>query len=189
MNAARLRSLHGYGAIASFAAIAAAVLAYLVQGSEAGLGVMLGLFGCLGGFYFAGAYLSYFASYRVVGEELMRGVVWYGGSLLGWSILVTETSLVAASPFVLVGLPALTAAGCTGTLIAVRRSSDVDPIVRSERGRLLATVAGTLLGSALVGYLVLVGQQPPLLLPAYAVASIVGIILARRSGWIDGAAS
>lgn len=120
MNAARLRSRHGYGAIASLAALGVAAIGLVLPNVDDGVGVLLGLFGSLGSFYFVGAYLSYTSSYRVVGEELLRGVVWYGGSLLGWSLVFTETSLIDATPAAFVGLPALTAVCVCAALIATR---------------------------------------------------------------------
>lgn len=180
MNAARFRSLHGYGAIASLAALGVATVAIVVPNVDDGVGVLLGLFGSLGSFYFVGAYLTHTTSYRVVGEELLRGVVWYGGSLLGWSLVLDRTSLVAATPATLVGLPGLTAGSVCLALIAIRWSTGRALIVGSDRGFVLATIAGTVLGGVLVLYLVVADGESPWLLPAYALAALAGIVVAKR---------
>lgn len=173
MNVDRFRALHRYGAVLSLALTVVAVVAFALDGPES-LVLFCGFAGPLGGFYFVGAVLEDSRRYRVVGEELLRGVVWYFVSLIGWSVLVTSSDLPATA-ITGVWLPALTALGLTLSMVALRRVTGSDLMVQSEGGRLLVAVGGGVVGGFVVLYLVLVDGRSPWLLVLYAVGSVVGL--------------
>lgn len=71
----------------------------------------LGFFGPLSSFYFIGGVLEEDPTYRILGEERMRGAVWYGESLLGWTFILSSSMVLPSTPVTVLGLPALTALG------------------------------------------------------------------------------
>jgi hypothetical protein len=180
MDASAIRAIHRYGAVCSVVAIALAVVAFAVRGPDSFLGLIFGFAGPLCGFYFVGAVLQGTTEYSDLGEELMRGVVWYGASLFGWSFIVTSSDALSATPFTAVGLPALTALGLTLATVAVRRVTGLDLTVQTEGGQLLVAITGTVVGGFVVLYLVLVNGESLLLVPAYALATAVGLLDSRR---------
>lgn len=179
MDVDTFRAVHGYGAILSLVATAVAGLAYVVRGPDSFVGLLFGFLGPLAGFYFCGAVLQDASGYRVLGDELLRGVVWYGGSLFGWSIVVTSSNAVPATPFTTLGLPALTALGLTFAMVALRRVTGLDLKVQTAGGRLLVAVTGAIVGGFVVLYLVLVDGRSPWLGPVYVLATVAGLVLWR----------
>lgn len=177
MDAARFHALHGYGAVLSVVAVAGAVVAFVVGGPATSVGLFLGLVGPLAAFYFAGAYLSYTSTHRVLGEELLRAVAWYFGSLVGWSVLVTESNAFDASAVTVFVLPALTALGVTLAMVGLRSATGLDLKVQTTGGQLLVAVTGSLAGAFLVLYLVLVSGQSPVLVPVYVLGTAAGFAL------------
>jgi hypothetical protein len=143
MDRNRLRSVHKYGSILSVVSIAIAIIAYAVGGPN----IIIGLFGMEGslfGFYCIGAHLYYTSTYRVIGEELMRGVAWYFVSLVGWSVLISQTSVLSATPFTVLGLPALTAFGITVVMIGGRQVTGLGLTIKMESGQLLQLIFGAI---------------------------------------------
>lgn len=63
---------------------------------------------------------SRFERRRIVSEELWRSVVWAGMALFGWSIIITSSPQLDANAVTVVGLPLLTWALLTGTMIGLR---------------------------------------------------------------------
>ncbi|MFB6073084.1 MAG: hypothetical protein ABEJ88_08955 [Halobacterium sp.] len=177
MDPDRFREFHAYGAVASLVAVTGSVAAFALAGPESSAGLLLGLFGSLGAFYFVGSTLSYTSRHRVLGEELLRGVAWYFLALVGWSSVVTTTDELAATPVTVVGLPALTALGVAALFVAVRRATGSELRVQSRGGQLLVAVTGSLAGAFLVGYLVLARGRSPWLAPAYLLATAVGLVV------------
>ncbi|MFC3477516.1 hypothetical protein [Halobacterium litoreum] len=175
MDAGTFRALHRYGAVASVAGIIAAAVAFAVGGADSAVGLYLGLFCPLGAFYFVGADLADGSTYRVLGEELLRGVAWYFLALVGWSSVVADAEGVAASPLTVVGLPAFTALGVALLLFAVRRVTGLDLRVASDGGRLLVALTGALVGAFAVAYLVLAEGRTVLLAPAYALIAALSL--------------
>lgn len=173
VNLDRFRALHRYGTVLSLALAAVAAVAYALDG-PAGVVLFCGFAGSLGGFYFVGAVLEDSRRYRVVGEELLRGVAWYFASLIGWSVIVTSSGLPATAVTV-VALPALTALGLSLFMVALRRVTGLDPTVQTAGGQLLVTVGGGVAGGFVVLYLVLAGGRSPWLLVLYAVGSVIGL--------------
>jgi hypothetical protein len=152
MNRSTLQSIHKYGSILSLVAIAIAIIAYVVGGPNS----VIGLFGLLGppcAFYFIGAHLYYTSTYRVVGGELMRGVAWYFFSLVGWSLLISQTSALSATPFTMVGLPAFTALGITFVMVGSRKVTGLDLKIKTESGQLLQLILGTIVFGFVALYL------------------------------------
>jgi len=182
MDVQTFRALHRYGAILSIAATIGAVLAYLIGGILSPLVFPLGFFGPLAGFYFIGGVLEEFPKYRILGEELMRGVVWYGGSLLGWSFILTSSTVLPATPVTALGFPAITALGLAFLMTGIRTTSGLDLKVQSEGGQLLIAITGAIIGGFIVLYSIFVEGWSPLLFLVYILATVGGL-LAWRYLW------
>jgi len=183
MDVDTFRAIHRYGAILSVVAIVGSAVAYVVGGPLDALLFPLGFFGPLGGFYFVGAVLEDHPNptYRVLGAELMRGVVWYGGSIFGWSVVLSSSTVLSATPVTVLGLPAVTALCLVLSMVGVRRATGLDLTVQTEGGQLLVFVTGAIAGGFLVLYAVFVDGQSTVLVPAYLLALVVGILLWRRN--------
>lgn len=182
MDVQMFRALHRYGAILSIVAIIGAVFAYLIGDILTPLVFPLGFFGPLSGFYFIGAVLESDPKYHILGEELMRGVVWYGGSLLGWSFILTSSTVLPATPVTVLGLPAITALILTLLMTGIRTVSGLDLKVQSEGGQLLIAITGAIVGGFIVLYSILVEGWSPLLFLVYILATAGGL-LAWRYLW------
>lgn len=179
MDHSTFRALHKYGAVLSVVGTAVAVIAYAMNGSDSVLGLFFGWAGPLGVFYFGGSYLSFTSSYRVVGEELMRGVAWYFVSLIAWSLIVTQTSVVAASPVTVYGLPALTALGITLVMVATRYVTGSELKVQTEARQLLVLISGGIVLGFLALYLVLADKVGWWFFGLYLLSIPVGLALRR----------
>lgn len=180
MDVETFQSVHRYGAILSVVAMVGAVLASVLGGSFQPLIFPLGFFGPLSGFYFIGAVLEDYPRYYVVGEELMRGVAWYGMSLFGWAFILSSSSILPTTPATAVGLPAVTALVICLVMVGVRSSTGLDLKVQTEGGQLLTVITGAIVGGFLVLYAILVHDQSPLLVVLYGIAVIVGVLIWRR---------
>lgn len=180
MDVETFRSIHRYGAALSVVAMVGAVFAIIVGGPLTPLIFPLGFFGPLAGFYFTGGVLEEFPRYRVLGEELMRGVVWYGGSLLGWAFIITESQILPATPTTAIGLPAFSALGLSLAMVGIRLATGLDLKVQTEGGQLLVAITGAIVGGFVVLYVVLVNGRSPLLVAAYLLATAGGLFIWRR---------
>lgn len=180
MDVETFRTIHRYGALLSVVAMVGAVPATVIGGPLTPLIFPLGFFGPLAGFYFIGGVLEDHPRYRVLGEELLRGVVWYAGSLIGWAFILTESSLLAATPVTALGLPALTALGLSLGMVATRQLTGLDLKVQSEGGQLLVAITGAIVGGFVVLYVVLVDGRSPLLAIVYLFATVGGFLIWRR---------
>lgn len=178
MNDSKLKSIYKYGAILSVVGIAAAILTYAVRGPNSFIGLLFGWAGPLGAFFFGGAYLSETSVPRVVSEEVLRGFMWYFGSLVGWAFLISQTSALSATPFAAFGLPALTALGITLVMIGTRQVTGHELKIKTESGQLLQMILGTIVGGFLVLYLVL-AEFGWWLFGLYVVSIPVGFALLR----------
>jgi hypothetical protein len=180
MDVEMFRTIHRYGALLSVVAMVGAVIATVIGEPLTPLIFPLGFFGPLAGFYFIGGVLEDAPRYRILGEELMRGVVWYGGSLLGWAFILTESSMLPATPVTALGLPVLTALGLSLGLVATRQLTGLDLKVQTEGGQLLVAITGAFVGGFLVLYAVLVDGRSPLLAVVYMFAIGGGFLIWRR---------
>ena len=180
MDIETFRAIHRYGAIVSVVAIIGGIIATLVGGPLTPLIFPLGFFGPLSGFYFIGGVLEDNPRYRVLGEELLRGVVWYGGSLLGWALILSESTILPSAPWTVLGLPAITALGLVFVMVGIRRTTGLDLKVQTEGGQLLIMLTGAFVGAFIVLYAVFVGDFSPMLLGIYAFATIAGLLIWRR---------
>lgn len=189
MGATTLRAIHRYGAIVSIAATAVGTIGFAVNGSNSALGSFLGFLGPLCGFYFGGAVLYEKPRYHVLGEELLRGVVWYFGSLVGWSVIITTSTVVPVTPTTAFGLPVLTALGLTVAMVAIRQRTGLDLKVETRDGQLLIAVLGGVVGGFLALYLVLAAGYSPWLLALYAIGTIAGAAFWDRRWRRRGVAS
>lgn len=180
MDVETFESLHRYGAILSVVAIFGAVLAYVLGGPFQPLVFPLGFIGPLGGFYFIGAVLEVHPRYYVVGEELMRGVAWYGMSLFGWAFILSSSSSLPATPVTALGLPAATSLVICLVMVGVRSETGLDLKVKTEGGQLLTVITGAIVGGFLVLYAILVQGQSPLFVVLYGIAVLVGVLIWRH---------
>lgn len=189
MDVATFRAIHRYGAVLSVVAIAIAIVAIVVGGPLAPLAFPFGFLGPLCGFYFVGSVLEDYPAYRALGEELMRGVVWYGGGLLGWSVILSSTTVLPATAATALGLPAVTALGLSLVMVGLRRATGLDLKVQTEGGQLLVAVTGAIVGGFVVLYAVLVDGRSPLLGVLYVVATVGGLLIWRwhwRENRVEG---
>lgn len=178
MDADALWTLHRYGAVGSLLATLGAAVAVAVGGPLTPLQFPLGFFGPLAACYFVGAVLEADPAHRVLGEELLRGVVWYGASLLGWALVLSSTDAIPATAATALGLPAATALGMTLVMVAVRRLTGLELKVQHPGGQLLVVVTGAFVGGFLVLYAVLAAGGSPWLVPLYLLATAGGLL-----GW------
>lgn len=179
MDSTTFRALHKYGALLSVVGSAVAVLAYTLRGPNSVVGLFFGWAGPLGVFYFAGAYLSMTASYRVLGEELMRGVAWYFACLVAWSVIITQTTALSASPTTVFGFPALTALGITFVMLSARYVTGSELKVQTNGGQLLVLITGGIGFGFLALYLVLADEGGWWLFGLYLLSIPVGLGLRR----------
>lgn len=180
MDPQMFRAVHRYGAILSVVAIVSAIAAILVGGPLAPLVFPLGFFGSLCGFYFIGAVLQDDPTYRVLGEELMRGIVWYGGSLLGWAVILTSSTVLPTTAWTALGLPVVTALGLSLLMVGIRSATELDLKVQTDGGQLLVAITGAIVGGFIVLYAVLVDEWSPLLVVLYILATVGGLVIWRR---------
>lgn len=179
MDPKTVRTLHRYGALISVTALVIALLAFLVGDPLDQLGPPLALLAPLGAFYFVGAVLVDHPTYRILGEELMRGVVWYGASLVGWAILIDASSVLPATAATVFGLPVATALTLSLAMVGTRRTTGLDLKVQTDGGQLLVAITGAIIGGFVVCYAVLVGDWSPLLIAVYVLATVGGLVLWR----------
>lgn len=187
MDAETVRTIHRSGAILSVIASIGAIVAAVVGGPLSWLVFPLGFYGPLSGFYFVGAVLVDRPRYVVLGEELMRGVVWYGGSLFGWALILSSTPVLPSTAGTVLGLPAVTALAISLIMVTIRSATGLDLTVQSEGGQLLVVVTGALVGGFLVLYAILVQGQTLLFGLVYVLAVGVGVLFWRRH-WSTGRA-
>ena len=109
----------------------------------------------------------------------MRGVVWYGASLLGWAIIVDASSVLSATAATVFGLPVATALALALVMVATRRATGLDLKVQTDGGQLLVAITGAIAGGFVVLYAVLVGDWSPLLGVLYVLATVGGLVLWR----------
>lgn len=179
MDVAKFRAIHKYGAVLSVIVTAIAVLLTVLSGPDPIVGLFLGWVGPLGLFYFGGTYLYHTTTYRVIGEELTRGVAWYFGSLIVWSVILTETAALSTTPATAYGLPALTALGICLVMIGTRYVTGHKLQVQSEGGQLLVMITGAIVFGFLTLYLVLADRAGWWLFGLYVLSIPVGLVLRR----------
>jgi len=183
MDRSTFEAIFEYGAVLSVVSIALSVIAYVVGGPLGTAALLfLGWAGPLGLFYFGGGYLSYSNSYYIIGEELLRGVVWYFISLVAWSIINTQTAALSPSAATVYGLPAVTALGITLVMVATRYLTGSDLKVENEGGQLLTLITGEIVLGFIALYLVLADQAGLELVGLYLASVPVGIALWRVMG-------
>lgn len=175
MTGDTIRSIHRWGAVLSVVLVGGSIVAFVLQGAASGVGVLLGLFGPLFGFYFVGAELQYSTTFAVMGEELLRGVVWYFGSLVGWAYILTGSETIPVSGVAGVALPAGTALAIVVGLILTRSVTGLELKVQTGDGYVLATMTAVFVGGFGVLYLVLVREYSWVWLPLYVVAAVLAL--------------
>lgn len=180
MNSSTFKAVHKYGVILSIVCLAITIFAY-VLGNPYRVTALL-IFGWsvpLGLFYFGGAYLYNTSTYRILGEELLRGGAWYFLSLTAWSVINTLTTALSATAFAVFGLPALTALVITLVMIATRYATDRELKVQSEDGQLLVTILGGIAWGFLALYLSLSEEWGWWVFGLYLVSIPAGLALWR----------
>ena len=115
---------------------------------------------------------------RIVREELLRSIAWAGLGLFGWAILITESARLEATVLTVLGLPVLTWALVTASMIGIRFSTGAELTVQSKDGILAAVVLGVILGGFGVVYLVTIRDQPLVVL-----GGLYGTIVVLTLGW------
>lgn len=188
MRSSTIGAVHRYGAALSVAATAVAVLTSMLGQQNSFVGLFLWWAGPFGLFYFGGVYFwRYTSTYRVVGEEILRGVAWYFLSLMAWSIIGTQTSALSVTAFTLFGLTALTALVITLVMIGARYVTGSELKVQSEDGQLLVTILGGIVFGFIALYLSLSEEWGWWIFGLYLVSIPAGLALWRttRRGHTD----
>ncbi|MFB6109922.1 MAG: hypothetical protein ABEJ60_03485 [Halodesulfurarchaeum sp.] len=173
-------AIHRYGAGVSVMAGLVALLAVVAGGPLAVLGPPLAFLAPLGILYFVGGVLEASGRHRIVGEELLRGIVWYGASLFAWAVILNGAPMVPTTIWTFPGLPIVTTAGLVGLLVAIRSWTGLELQVKTAGGSLLHFVGGSVLGGFLVLYAILAQDRSVLLVVLYVVSLVGGWYLWRR---------
>lgn len=115
---------------------------------------------------------------RIVREELLRSIAWAGLGLFGWAVLITESARLEATALTVFGLPVLTWALLTTSMIGIRFYTGAELKVLSRDGILFSVVLGVILGGFGVIYLVTIRDQSLVVLVA-----LYGTIVVLTLGW------
>jgi hypothetical protein len=99
---------------------------------------------------------------RIVREELLRSIVWFGLGIVGWPILISEFTWLDANVLTVFGLPLLTWAVLTTGMIGVRVSTSTELQVTTPVGLSMSLLVGIMLGGVSAVYLVAVEEYAAL---------------------------
>jgi hypothetical protein len=114
---------------------------------------------------------------RLVGEELLRSIVWAGLGMVGWPILVSEVAWLEASVLTVFGLPVLTWAVLTASAIGIRLLTGTELQVRTPAGLSTSLLVGIVCGGVAAVYLAGVQGYSPLGVATAYVAVTAGTLL------------
>ena len=120
---------------------------------------------------------------RVIKDELWRGVAWLALSLVGWSIIYTETNVAVIQGPVWALLVVGTVLGLIGLMVGIRLWTGLELKADTESSQVLQYVFGSVVAGFVLLYLVLARGYPAWWFPAFVVAEVVGFALLRRSYW------
>ena len=116
---------------------------------------------------------------RIVREELLRSIAWVGLGLFGWAILITESARLGATALTVLGLPFLTWALLTTSMIGIRFYTGEELKVQSRDGIFVSVVLGVILGGFGVVYLVAVREQS-----LVVIGALYGLVVALTLFWL-----
>lgn len=123
---------------------------------------------------------------RIVREELWRSIAWAGLGLVGWSIVITESSRVPATALTALGLPVLTWAFLTTTMIGIRLGTGLELQYRSKEAVYLSFALGTIVAGFGAVYLVTArGYSAALVGSVYVAVTAGGTLWFRYVGYPD----
>jgi len=94
---------------------------------------------------------------RIIREELLRSIAWIGLGIVGWSIVIPEVPWLDTTVLTVFGLPVLTWALLTASLIGVRTATSTELQVRTPAGLSISLVLGIMVGGVGAVYLATVG--------------------------------
>lgn len=114
---------------------------------------------------------------RLVGEELLRSIVWAGLGMVGWPILVSELAWLEPSVLTVFVLPVLTWAVLTAGAIGIRLGTGADFQVQTPTGLSYSLLAGVVCGGLAAVYLAGVEGYSPLGVATAYVAVTAGTLL------------
>lgn len=113
---------------------------------------------------------------RIVREELWRSIVWIGLGMVGWPVLVTETSWLGQNLLTVFGLPVVTWAVLTAGMIGIRTLTSSELQLSTPRLPVFVLEA-VVLGSICWIYLVVVESYGSLLVTVSGVAVGVATVV------------
>jgi hypothetical protein len=99
---------------------------------------------------------------RIIREELLRSIAWFGLGLVGWPLVISEAAWLDTTALTAFGLPVLTWAALTMGMVGLRVITESDLQVRTKAGLNIVLLGGIILTGSLVVYLVAVAGWSPL---------------------------
>lgn len=111
---------------------------------------------------------------QTIREELLRSIAWIGLGIVGWPLVISEVAWLDATALTVFGLPALTWAGLTTGMIAVRVATGTELQVQTPTGLWTSLLLGIMLGGVGAVYLATAGGYSALWVSAVYVA-VTGI--------------
>jgi hypothetical protein len=114
---------------------------------------------------------------RIIREELLRSIAWIGLGIVGWPLVISETTWLDATAITVFGLPVLTWALLTTGAIGIRIVTSAALQIQTPSSLLISLLLGIMLGGVGAVYLVAVGGYSTLWITAAYVAVTGGSIL------------
>jgi hypothetical protein len=83
---------------------------------------------------------------RIIREELLRSIAWIGLGIVGWPIVISEVAWVEPTVLTVFGLPVITWALLTASMIGVRTVTSTELQVQTPTGLSMSLALGIMLG-------------------------------------------
>ena len=113
----------------------------------------------------------------IVREELLRSIAWIGLGLVGWSLVISEVAWLDATALTVFGLPVITWALLTISMIGIRTATSAELQVQTPAGLSISLILGIMLGGVGAVYLVAVEGYATLWVTVAYVTVTVGTLL------------
>lgn len=114
---------------------------------------------------------------QIIREELLRSIAWIGLGIVGWPILISEVAWLDTTVLTVFGLPILTWALLTTSIIGIRTATSAELQVQTPAGLSISLFFGIVLGGVGAVYLVAVGGYATIWVTAAYVSVTVGTLL------------
>lgn len=120
---------------------------------------------------------------RIIREELLRSIAWFGLAIVGWPVLADEVGWLETNVLTVFGLPVLTWAILTAGTVGIRVITARELQVQSLSGWALSLAVGAILSGVGAVYLVTAQGYDPLAVGAGLTTVAVGTILWYWYAW------